>query len=125
MGPGYQLEETAAAACALQVSQRSQHDVAAWNRCGDKLKLGDLNVETISDWVTVAIFGGMIVLFLHRSTTDEPPKDHIIQYLPPSVGCAVANWFGNHHQEVVGYLIVLAVLAYIAVVLKPFNLKLW
>lgn len=125
MGGGYLLGVTAAAARRLQVSRRSQRDVAAWNSRGDKLKLGDLNVETISDWVTVAIFGGMIVLFLHRSTTDEPPKDHIIQYLPPAIGCAVANWFGNHHQEVVGFVIVLAVLAYIAVVLKPFNLKLW
>ena len=82
-------------------------------------------VETIFDWVTVAIFGGMIVLFLHRSTTDEPPKDHIVQYLPPSIGCAVANWFGNHQQEQIGFAIILAVLAYIAIVLKPFNLNLW
>lgn len=82
-------------------------------------------METIFDWVTVAIFGGMIVLFLHRSTADEAPKDHIVQYLPPSIGCAVANWFGNNHQEQIGFVIILAVLAYIAIVLKPFNLKIF
>jgi uncharacterized membrane protein YeaQ/YmgE (transglycosylase-associated protein family) len=80
-------------------------------------------VETLFDWVTVAIFGAMIVLFLHRSTADEAPKDHIIQYLPPSIGCAVANWFGNNHQEQIGAGIVVAVVAYILLVLKPFNLK--
>lgn len=80
-------------------------------------------METIFDWVTVAVFGGMIVLFLHRSTADEAPKDNIIQYLPPSVGCAVANYFGNEGQVQLGAVIVLAVIGYILFVLKPFNLK--
>jgi hypothetical protein len=85
---------------------------------------GDFDLETIFDWVTVAIFGGMIVLFLQRSTGEAEPQDHILQYLPPAIGCAISNWFGNHHQEQLGFAIIVAVLAYIAVVLKPFNLKL-
>jgi hypothetical protein len=80
-------------------------------------------VETIFDWVTVIIFGGMIVLFLHRSTTDGPPKDNILQYLPPALGCAVANYFGNQGQVQLAAAIVFGVLAYIAFVLKPFDLK--
>lgn len=80
-------------------------------------------METVYDWITVVIFGGMVVLFLHRSTQDEPPKDKLIQYLPPSIGCAVANYFGNNGQGLVSFLIVVAVLVYIAVVLKPFNFK--
>jgi len=28
-------------------------------------------LQTIYDWVTVAIFGALIVLFLHRSTAQE------------------------------------------------------
>jgi hypothetical protein len=80
-------------------------------------------METIYDWITVGIFGGMVVLFLHRSTQEEPPKDTIIQYLPPAVGCAFANYVGNHGQGPLSALIVVAVLAYIALVLKPFNLK--
>jgi len=80
-------------------------------------------VETIFDWVTVAIFVGMVVLFLHRSTQPGPPKDHIAQYLPPAVGCAVANWFGNQHQEQIGAAIVIGVIAYVLLVLRPFNLK--
>ena len=81
-------------------------------------------METVYDWVTVAIFGGLVVLFLHRSTTDEPPKDSLIQYLPPCVGCAFANYVGNEGQGTLSFLIVLAVLAYIALVLKPFDLRL-
>lgn len=80
-------------------------------------------METIFDWVTVAIFGGLIVLFLHRSTADEAPKDHIVQYMPAAFGCAIANYLGNNHQEQFGAALVIGVLVYIVVVLKPFNLK--
>lgn len=81
-------------------------------------------METVYDWITVAIFGGMVVLFLHRSTQEGPPKDTLIQYLPPSVGCAVANYAGNHGQGLLSFMIVVAVIGYIALVLKPFNLRL-
>ena len=81
-------------------------------------------METIYDWITVAIFGGMVVLFLQRSTQAEP-KDTLIQYLPPAVGCALANYVGNHGQGPLSAAIVVAVLAYILIVLKPFDLKLW
>ena len=33
-------------------------------------------METIYDWVTVAIFAGLIVLFLTRSTAEEQPREH-------------------------------------------------
>jgi hypothetical protein len=81
-------------------------------------------METIYDWITVAIFGGMVVLFLQRSTQAEP-KDTLIQYLPPAVGCAIANYVGNHGQGPLSAAIVVAVLAYILIVLKPFDLKFW
>ncbi len=79
--------------------------------------------QTIYDWVTVAIFGGMVVLFLQRSMAEEEPKDKIIQYLPPSILCALANYFGNHGQDALAIATILVVIGYIAVVLKPFNLK--
>ena len=81
-------------------------------------------VETVYDWITVAIFGGLVVLFLHRSVQPEEPQDTILHYLPPAVGCAVANWFGNppQNQGLVSFLIVLAVAIYVVLVLKPFGL---
>jgi hypothetical protein len=81
-------------------------------------------VETVYDWITVAIFGGLVVLFLHRSVQDTEPQDTIYHYLPPAVGCAIANYVGNEGQGPLSALIVVGVLIYIAVVLKPFGLKL-
>jgi len=85
-------------------------------------------VETVYDWITVAIFGGLVVLFLHRSVQPGEPQDTILHYLPPAAGCALANWVGNPPpagagQGLISFLIVLTVLVYIAVILRPFGLK--
>ncbi|MGZ3272288.1 MAG: XrtV sorting system accessory protein [Caulobacteraceae bacterium] len=77
-------------------------------------------METIYDWTTVAVFGVLVVLFLHRSAAQEP-TDNIYQYLPPAVGCAVANYLGNQGQGPLSITIVVAVLIYIVLVLKPFG----
>lgn len=78
-------------------------------------------LETVYDWITVAIFGGLVVLFLQRSMAEQEPQDTILHYLPPAVGCAFANYVGNHGQGPLSALIVVAVLVYIALVLKPFG----
>ena len=90
-------------------------------------------MQTIYDWLTVAIFAGLIVLFLQRSAGEGEPRDSIWQYLGAAVGCAVVNYVGNddkghvsdalgasgHHLLAVAMLI--GVLAYIWYVLKPFE----
>lgn len=78
-------------------------------------------METVYDWITVAIFAGLIVLFMQRSTGDEPPQDSIWQYLGPSVGCAVANYLGNEGYTLGAIVVIAATLGYIAFVLKPFD----
>ena len=85
-------------------------------------------METVFDWITVAIFGGLVVLFLHRSVQPGEPQDTILHYLPPAVGCAAANWMGNPQPAGMGeplfsFLMVVAVVLYIALVLKPFGLS--
>lgn len=77
-------------------------------------------MSTVYDWVTVAIFAGLIVLYLQRSGEEEP-KDHLWQYLIASVGCAVANYFGNEGQHVIAIAVIVATLAYILFALRPFN----
>ena len=77
-------------------------------------------METVYDWITVAIFAGLIVLYLQRSSIDEP-RDSIWQYLGASVGCAVANYFGNHGQHIVAAGIIVATLGYIFYALRPFD----
>ena len=75
-------------------------------------------LETVFDWVTLAIFAALIVLFLQRST-DSEPRDSIWQYLGASIGCAVANYVGNEGHTIVALLMIGGVLAYIFVALKP------
>jgi hypothetical protein len=74
-------------------------------------------METIYDWVTMAVFAGLIILFLQRSTMDDPP-DTIWHYMPPSIGCAVANYVGNEGYGVAAFGILVAVGAYLILVLK-------
>ena len=77
-------------------------------------------METVYDWVTVGLFAGLVILFLQRSVEEEP-RDSIFHYLPPAVGLAVANYVGNQGFGVISTLIVVAVLAYVVVILKPFD----
>jgi hypothetical protein len=79
-------------------------------------------LHTIYDWVTVAIFAGLIVLFLQRSMQDEP-SDKLWHYLVASVGCAIANYFGNQEppQHIIAIAVLVGVLAFIFYFIKPFE----
>ena len=79
-------------------------------------------MDTIYDWVSLAIFAGLIVLFLQRSTSERADNDvSLLYYLGPGVGCAVANYFGNKGQDIVAILLLVATVAFIAYFLKPFQ----
>jgi hypothetical protein len=76
-------------------------------------------MQTIFDWVTMVIFGGLVVLFLQRSAGPEDPRDKMWHYLPPALGCAVANYLGNNDQRAIAIAITVAVVGYILFVLQP------
>ena len=79
-------------------------------------------METIYDWVSLAIFAGLIVLFLQRSTGERAEKDvSLLYYLGAGVGCAVANYFGNNGQDIIAVLLLVATGAFIFYFLKPFR----
>lgn len=69
----------------------------------------------------MAIFCGIIVLFLERSIGHKVEDDRVEYYLPPCVGCAFANYFGNAGYSLVAIAIILLSIAYIFKVLKPFR----
>jgi len=75
-------------------------------------------MQTAYDWITVAIFAGLVVLLLQRSSREER-SDQLWQYLPPSIGCAVANYFGNEGNHLIAILVLAVSIGYIFYVLKP------
>jgi len=80
-------------------------------------------MQTIYDLVTIVIFAGLVVLYLQRSMEPETSKDKMYYYLPPSLGCATANYLGNHHYDAIAIALIVAVLVYSYFVLKPFNVR--
>jgi hypothetical protein len=78
-------------------------------------------MQTIFDWVTMAVFSGLVVLFLNRSMAPEEKQDNIYHYGPPALGCAVANYLGNHDQRVAAIALIIAVVGYILFFLQPFT----
>ena len=77
-------------------------------------------METIFDWLTMAVFAGLAVIFLQRSTGPRPANDRMINYLPPAAGCALANYVGNGGWPLASVATLVAVLAYIWFVIRPF-----
>lgn len=78
-------------------------------------------METVFDWLTVGMFAALVVLFLQRSVSPGPAKDSMLQYIPPAIGCALANYLGNNDQELLAVAIIAAVVVYTFMVLKPFS----
>jgi hypothetical protein len=78
-------------------------------------------VNTVFDWITVAIFCGLVVLFLQRTMEPLPFRDRMIHYLPPVAGCAGANYLGNAGAALPAILLIAATIGYLAMVLKPFT----
>jgi hypothetical protein len=79
-------------------------------------------MDTVYDWVTLAIFAGLIVLFLQRATSDRAEKDvSLFYYLGAGAGCAVANYLGNHDQGILAWVLLAATAGFIVYFLKPFH----
>lgn len=83
-------------------------------------------METAYDWSTILVFAGLIVLFLQRS--QGVARDHLWQYLVAAVGCATTNYLGNEalkldatNYHLAAIALGLATLAFIWIVLKPFE----
>lgn len=77
-------------------------------------------METIYDWVTVAIFAGLVVLFLERSRAGDE-SDPLHNYLIAAIGCALGNYLGNEGMDAFAVLVIGATLAFIYFILKPFR----
>ena len=77
-------------------------------------------MNTSFDWLSVALFSAVALLFLSRSARPEP-SDRMIAYLPPALCCATGNQLGNHGYWIWGGIILAVTVGYVVFVLKPFN----
>ena len=79
-------------------------------------------MQTFYDWATLAVFAGLIVLFLQRSISERSEKDaSLLYYLAAGVGCAASNYLGNHGQDVLALALLAATIGFILYFLKPFG----
>ncbi len=79
-------------------------------------------MESIFDWVSLAIFAGLVVLFLQRSTGESADNDvSLIYYLGAGAACAAADYAGNHGQDILAVALLVATVAFIIYFLQPFK----
>ena len=82
-------------------------------------------MKSVYDWVTVAIFAGIVALFLERSMAKEEPRQHdsLWLYLAAALGVAVADWLGNNGYDLLAVPLIAATLLFVLYYLRPF--KFW
>jgi hypothetical protein len=78
-------------------------------------------MTTVYDWIAVGLFAGLVILFLDRSDRAAPPADPLWHYLIASIGCACVNWLGNNGRHIAAITMLLVVLTFIALVLRPLS----
>lgn len=76
-------------------------------------------METVYDWVTLALFCGLATLFLDRSVGAAAAGDRGWHYLPPAFSCALANYLGNEGLHLAAVPMIAATCVYAWMVLKP------
>ena len=78
-------------------------------------------MSTFWDFLTLAAFAGLIVLFLQRSMGEQVrDRDPMWHYLVAAVGCAVTNYLGNEFSGIAAAAVFAATLLFILYVLRPF-----
>jgi hypothetical protein len=78
-------------------------------------------VSTVFDWMTVAIFAVLAVIYLQRSVGERPAHDAVWKYLPPAVVCVIANQIGNAGWSVSAAIMMFVAIAYIWFAIRPLD----
>jgi hypothetical protein len=78
-------------------------------------------MNSIYDWVSMLLFGGIVVLFLQRSMSTSRSSDKIYHYIPPALGCAAGNYLGNNDHRTAGAAVLILVVGYLIFYMKPFD----
>ena len=78
-------------------------------------------MKTIFDFVTLALFAGLAILYLQRSASAAPDPVATWKYAIAAIGCAVADYLGDHDQQIASILIFVAVVIFSLAILHPFR----
>ncbi len=78
-------------------------------------------MKTIYDVIAIGLFAGLAILFLQRSASREEDPIPIWKYGVPAVGCALADYLGNHDEAIASIGIFLAVAVFSIIALRPFH----
>lgn len=76
-------------------------------------------MQTVYDWVTLAMFCGLVTLFLQRSVGPAIPGDRAFKYVPAALGCAGGNYLGNAGYDLAAIALLAATLGYAWLILRP------
>jgi len=71
--------------------------------------------------LTLAMFAGLAILYLQRSSSLTADPTPLWRYALAATGCALANYLGNHGQTIASILVLAAVVIFILVMLRPFS----
>lgn len=80
-------------------------------------------MSTYYDYLSLALFAGLIVLFLQRSVGDAEDRHPIWAYLLPAIACAGINYAGNAGYTPIAILLLVLTIAYVIFVLRPFGAR--
>ncbi|KTR85303.1 hypothetical protein GGR39_000058 [Novosphingobium fluoreni] len=78
-------------------------------------------MTTVFDWLTVAIFAALAVVYLQRSVGPRPAHDAVWKYLPPAAICMIANQVGNGGWAVPAAILMFGAIAYIWFIIRPLD----
>ena len=78
-------------------------------------------MKTPYDFVTVAMFAAIVLIFLQRSVSPPAKADPMWHYLAASIGCALSNYLGNSGFDLAAIALLLLVAGFFLLVIRPFE----
>ncbi len=84
-------------------------------------KAMERSLKTIYDVTAIGMFAGLAILFLQRSASRIPDPIPMWKYAVPAIGCALADYLGDHDQTPASVAVFLATVLYSVIVLRPLH----
>jgi len=80
-------------------------------------------MKNIYDLISIIAFAGLAILYLQRSASPSPDTVALWKYAVAAVGCALADYFGDHGMVIASIVTFIALALFAFAMLKPFHVK--